>query len=131
MARDKRVSYREVCQPNQRAGGDDGRCTGGKNADSIKKEDRVHLGIDEQAAYRWSSYRPISKSVQVPFFLVVPEAALETVGGPPGSRTFPPFKSLSSAWTQRGLCGPIFFSASELEGRRPVHDAPQQTKFGI
>jgi hypothetical protein len=40
-------------------------------------------------------------------------------------------KLLSSAWTRRGSCGPIFFSAGELEGRRPVHDAPQQTKFGI
>jgi hypothetical protein len=43
-------------------------CTRGKNADSIKKEDRVYLGGDEQAAHRWSAYRPISKSVQVAFF---------------------------------------------------------------
>jgi hypothetical protein len=40
-----------VCQPNQRAGSDDGRRTGGKNADSIKKEDRLYLGVDEQAAH--------------------------------------------------------------------------------
>ena len=79
LKRDERVSDHKVCQPNQRAGGDDGRCTGGKNADSIKKEDRVYLGIEEQAAHRWSSYRPISKSVQVAFFLVVPQAALETI----------------------------------------------------
>ena len=51
MARDKRASYREVCQPNQHAGSDDGRRTGGKNADSIKKEDRLNLGVVEQAAH--------------------------------------------------------------------------------
>jgi hypothetical protein len=47
----ERVSYREVCQPNQGTGRDDGRRTGGKNADSIKKEDRLYLGVDEQAAH--------------------------------------------------------------------------------
>jgi hypothetical protein len=54
LKRDERASDHKVSQPNQRARGDDGRCAGGKNADSIKKEDRVHLGIDEQAAHRAS-----------------------------------------------------------------------------
>jgi len=47
QARDERVSYREVCQPNQRAGGDDGCRTDGKNTDSVKKNNRLYLGVDE------------------------------------------------------------------------------------
>jgi len=49
--RKDRASYREVCQPNQRAGSDEGRRTDGKKADSEKKENRLYLGVDEQAAH--------------------------------------------------------------------------------
>jgi hypothetical protein len=127
--RDKRVSYREVCQPNQRAGSDECRRTGGKNPDSIKK-DRVYLGIDEQAAHRWSAYRPIFKSVQVVFFLVVPETALEIVGE---DARFAYISTLRCRRRGRdeGRVGRSSSSAGELEGRCPVNDAPKQTKFGI
>ena len=40
-----------MCQPNQRAGSDEGRRTDAKNADSEKKENRLNLGVDEQAAH--------------------------------------------------------------------------------
>jgi len=45
--RDERVSDREVCQPNQYAGSDDGCRTDGKNADSIRKKNRLSFGVDE------------------------------------------------------------------------------------
>jgi hypothetical protein len=47
QARDEKVSYRQVCQPKQRAGSDDGRRTDGQNADSVKKNNRLYLGVDE------------------------------------------------------------------------------------
>jgi len=120
-----------VCQPNQRAGSDEGRRTGGKNADSIKKEDRVYLGIEEQAAHRWSSYRPISKSVQVAFFLVVPEAALETVVE---DARFAYISTLQIAVI--GVDATRVVWADLLQCRRtggtlPGNDAPKQTKFGV
>src|SRR5262249_24300037 len=36
----KGISDQKLCEPNQRAGGDDGRCAGDKNADSNKEPSR-------------------------------------------------------------------------------------------
>ena len=41
----KGISDQKLCEPNQRAGGDDGRCAGDKNADS-NKEPRRSLFAD-------------------------------------------------------------------------------------